>query len=91
MDQALQWVAGMLLTVSNVSPAPDFETADVSPENFATFIAAEVYGHWLVRNAVVSGLAPGITIFSGPVHSFFCAVDRQSERRGADYFSPRCF
>ena len=42
MDQALQWVAGMLLTVSNVSPAPDLEAADVSPENFATFIAAEV-------------------------------------------------
>ena len=62
MDPALQRVAGLLLTVSNVSPAPDFETADVSPENFATFIAAEVYGHWLVRNAVVSGPTPGIAI-----------------------------
>ena len=70
MDPALQGVAGLLLSVSNVSPAPDFETADVFPEIFATFIAAEVYGHWLVRNAVVSGLAPGITILFGAVSLF---------------------
>ncbi|GEM_PF-4698357 len=65
MDPALQGVAGLVLTVSNVSPAPDFETADGFPDNFATFIAAEAYGYWLVRNAVVSVPAPGIAILFG--------------------------
>ena len=55
----------MLLIVTNVSSTPDSETADVFPDNFVAFIAAEAYGHRLVRNAVVSVPAPSITILFG--------------------------
>ena len=57
--------AGLLLIVTNVSPTPDSETADVFPDNFVAFIAAEAYGHRLVRNAVVSVPAPSISILFG--------------------------